>query len=73
MNAREDEKIAALLKRALPRVTEGGPSRDLWPHVLRRLDQDAVRVHWFDWALAAALVAMLLLNPEAIPVLFYFL
>jgi len=39
--------------------------------MLRRLDAQPLRVPWFDWALAAAVAAMLLLFPNAIPALLY--
>ncbi len=70
MNER-DEALKALLKRAM-----GGPAdrelrRDLWPEMLRRLERPAVRVPWWDWALAAALLLCLLLFPEIIPTVLY--
>jgi hypothetical protein len=62
-----DEALKALLKSAI-----GGPAgrqltRDLWPEMLQRLDRPSIRVPWWDWALAAALLLCLLLYPEAIP------
>ena len=62
--------------------------RDLWPAMLQRLQQpDALRAWfeqswfeqswfnqaWFDWALGAAVVALLAFFPSAIPVLLYHL
>jgi len=73
MNAQNDEKIRTLLKGAFPPVDDAGPQRDLWPAVLRRLDEEAVRVPWFDWVCAAVLAALLLVFPEVIPALFYYL
>lgn len=43
--------------------------RDLWPEVLRRVEERQVRVPWFDWALAAAATTCLLLFPRVIPAL----
>ena len=73
MNAHEEEKIRKLLKDAFPRVDDAGPSRDLWPGVLRRLDEAPARVPWYDWICAGVLVALLVLSPEIIPALFYYL
>ncbi len=70
MNER-DEALKELLQRAV-----GGPfdlelKRDLWPEMLRRLERPPVRVPWWDWALAAALLLCLLLFPETIPAVLY--
>ncbi len=70
MNQR-DVAVAELLKRAA-----GGPAdrqlrRDLWPQMRRRLDRPSVRVPWWDWALAAALLVCLLLFPETIAAVLY--
>jgi anti-sigma factor RsiW len=73
MNAQEEEKIRRLLKSALPRVVDSGPPRDLWPAVLRRLDEAPARVPWFDWVCAGVLAALFALFPEVIPALFYYL
>jgi hypothetical protein len=49
--------------------------RDLWPSMLRRIDEraKAKSIPWFDWALAAVVVAWLALYPGAIPILLYHL
>ena len=46
---------------------------DLWPAMLRRLQERPTRVPWFDWALATAAAAALLFFPEVIPALLYHL
>ncbi len=63
-----DEPTKELLKRAA-----GGPAnrelkRDLWPDMRRLLERPQVRVPWWDWVLAAALLASLFLFPETIPI-----
>lgn len=76
MNEYEQKQIAQLLKNALPPASTGAgeePRRDLWPAMLKRLDERPAAVPWFDWALLAALAAWLLFFPEAIPVLLYHL
>ncbi len=70
----DDEKeLRALLQREFPPLQNAEPPRDLWPQMLRRLDAqpEPVRIPWFDWALAAAVAAALLLFPNAIPALLY--
>jgi len=74
MNNREDDKeLRALLKQALPPVQNTELQRDLWPQMLRRLDEHQFRVPWFDWVLAAGTVAALIFFPGAIPALLYHL
>ena len=73
MNPHDDEKIRKLLQDTVPSVDDTGPPRDLWPQVLRRLDEAPARVPWFDWVLAGVLAALLVLSPEVIPALFYYL
>ena len=75
----DDERIGELLKQALPPVDPAAePARDLWPNLLRRLDEQpaapaARRQNWFDWALLAALVVFGVSFPATIPVFLYYL
>jgi hypothetical protein len=73
----EQERIAQLLKKSLPPTSSGADAelqRDLWPAMLKRLEaHPAAAVPWFDWALLAAVAALLVLFPGAIPVLLYHL
>ena len=73
MTHQDEKELQALLKREFPPFETAEPERDLWPEMLRRLDArlEPLRVPWFDWALAAAVAAMLLLFPGAIPALLY--
>jgi len=82
MNAHDEEQTKQLLKQALPPVASNAePERDLWPAVLRRLDEDAVAprcatsqpVPWFDWALLGGLVVFAVSFPATIPVFLYYL
>ena len=73
MSETNDEKMREALRRAVPPVTGPESHRDLWPEMLRRLEERPVRVPWFDWALAALLAALFFFFPEAIPVLLYHL
>jgi hypothetical protein len=67
----EERELRALLKREFPPLQDAGLQRDLWPQMLRRLDAQRVRIPWFDWALAAAVAAALVLFPDAIPAWLY--
>jgi hypothetical protein len=74
MNHQDDQQLRELLKGAIPPVNDTELKRDLWPPMLRRLDeQQPVRIPWFDWALAALVSASLLLFPGVIPALLYHL
>jgi hypothetical protein len=71
-NEQDDRDLREFLKRGLAPM-DSEPRRDLWPHVLRRLDERSARVPWLDWALLGTLALWLLLNPRAIPMLLYHL
>ena len=73
MTHQDEKELQALLKREFPPFETAELQRDLWPEMLRRLDAglEPLRVPWFEWVLAAAVAAMLLLFPGAIPALLY--
>jgi hypothetical protein len=71
MNERNDEKLRELLKEAVPPVVELRVTSDLWPQMLRRLDQRELRVSWIDWLLMGTLVVLLWFFPEAAATLLY--
>ena len=77
MNDEENsEEVKTLLRAAIAPVKDTGLRRDLWPQMLRKLDEQpslAENVPWFDWALAAILGAARFLFPGAIPALLYHL
>jgi len=75
-NKEKDSEIKVLLKSAVAPVRDAELRRDLWPQMLRKLDEQPFRVAhfpWFDWALAAILGASLFFFPGAIPALLYHL
>ena len=80
-NKENNKEIEALLKAAIAPVQDTDLRRDLWPQMLRELDERPSSadpapmndVPWFDWALAAILSAVLFLFPGAIPALLYHL
>jgi hypothetical protein len=73
MNEREMEEVKKLLKEAVPPMKDAELGRDLWPAMLQRLAQPAVRVPWWDWALLAGSGLLLWFFPGMIPALLYHL
>ncbi len=76
MNEQDQERIKQLLRETMQPITgQAGASlrHDLWPAMLKRLEARPTKVPWFDWALLAALSALLVFFPGAIPVLLYHL
>lgn len=72
MNDHDERELRAVLKGNVPRA-RAELRRDLWPAMLRRLEEQPRRVAWIDWALAATIASLLLLFPKAIPLLMYHL
>jgi hypothetical protein len=68
----DDRRLQHLLRAALPPAADHGPSRDLWPLVVSRI-QAPMRRSWLDMSLAAAVAVVLLLFPEWLLVLAYHL
>jgi hypothetical protein len=72
-NEENNKEMKELLKQAIVPVMDTELRRDLWPQMLRKLDEQPSPVPWFDWALAAILSALLLVFPNVIPALLYHL
>jgi hypothetical protein len=76
MSNEEINKLKELLKQAVTPVQGSELRRDLWPQMLRKLEERPLPIHnvpWFDWALASLAIAALLFFPGIIPALFYHL
>jgi hypothetical protein len=86
MNAHDENRMKELLKQAVPPVAaDAEPERDLWPAMLRRLDEEPVParhtslvramqwVPWFDWALVGGLAVFAISFPATIPVFLYYM
>jgi hypothetical protein len=76
MSNEEINNVKELLKQAVAPMQDTELRRDLWPQMLRRLEEQPLPIHniaWFDWALASLAAAALLLFPGVIPALFYHL
>ena len=73
MNNEDQNGMMNLLRQSMPPVDAAAePARDLWPAMLRRLDQRAAPP-WFDWALVAGLGVCAVASPAWLPVILYFL
>ena len=66
----DEQQIQAMLKRAFP-PSDTELRRDLWPDMLRRIDQHSRAVPWYDWLLIAAAAALVFALPRLLPVLLY--
>jgi hypothetical protein len=76
MSNEEIDNAKELLKQAVTPVQGTELRRDLWPQMLRKLEEQPLPIHhvpWFDWALASLAIAALLFFPGIIPALFYHL
>ena len=74
MNQQDDRELRDFLKQSIAPVKDAELRRDLWPQMLKRLEQQQpIRVPWFDWALAAVAGAALFFFPGVIPALLYHL
>ena len=61
---REQEEVRAALQRTFP-AAENELRRDLWPAMLRRMEeQTGPAVPWYDWALAGGVLAMAVFFPK---------
>ena len=71
MSTEPNEKLRNLLRAAMPPPDAPELGRDLWPGMLRKLDERPVRASWVDWALAAVAGASLFVVPDTILTLLY--
>ena len=61
------------LKDALPPVKDLELEHELWPAMRRRIDEQTIRVPVWDWALIAAVLALIAIYPQGALVLLYHL
>jgi len=73
MNDHNDNKLRDLLREAFRPPVNAGGERDLWPRMLRKLDQGNGQRPWLDWILAGLAGAWILVFPQVIPSLLYHL
>lgn len=68
------ERLARLLRAAMPPHLDGTLEPDLWPQMLRRLEQSpAPAFGWPEWLLAAAIALVCVLHPDSVALLLYHL
>ena len=75
-NEQINNEVKELLKRAVAPVPDAELRRDLWPQMLRKLDEQPSppsTIPWLDWALVAIVSAVLIFFPGSIPALLYHL
>ena len=68
----DDERLEGLLRAALRRPAVRGPSRDLWPLIVKRSRAQA-EWSWLDLGIAALVVVVLLTRPGWLWLLAYHL
>jgi hypothetical protein len=75
MNAgdRDLDFVRAQLRAALPPCHALALETDLWPRMLRRLEEAPARFGWFEAALAGLIALTLAVFPGLIPALLYHL
>ncbi len=68
-----DDDLIRSLHAAVPKWSDDQPPGDLWPRMLRRVDQAPPRFGWLEAILLAALVALFVIYPDIVPVLLWHL
>ena len=68
----DDDGLRQLLRSALPLPADQGPSGDLWPLVVRRIETPPAW-SWLDMSLAATVAVALLMFPDGLFLLAYHL
>jgi hypothetical protein len=66
------EFVRGYLKSAMP-PWPGDLNRDLWPDMLRRIQEAPAAFGWFEAALLAAILASVVAVPEFLPVILFHL
>jgi hypothetical protein len=61
----EEQQIRAALQQAFPQPDQE-LGRDLWPRMAERLESRKLMVPWYDWTLAAGLVAAVFVFPKLV-------
>lgn len=71
MTEPNNDKLRQLLRKTIAPV-DSELKRDLWPQMLRRMEEPASQFGWLDWAMTGVLAVSLALFPEMIPLLLYY-
>lgn len=68
MNENNDDELKSMLRAAFAAPQKGAElERDLWPRMLRRMEQPTAGPAWLDWVLAAVAGGWLVAFPQVIP------
>jgi len=70
---RELDFVRRQLKSALPSWTDAELKVDLWPRMLRRLDEPPVTLGWFESILLGLVALTFAIFPELLPAILYHL
>lgn len=73
MNHDDETRLRESLREAFRPPPAGELTRDLWPAMLRQLEERQTRRSWIDWALAGLAMSWILVFPQAIPALLFHL
>jgi hypothetical protein len=65
--------VRSQLKSALPPLNDAELNVDLWPRMLRRLEEAPVTFGWFETILAGLVAVAFLIFPELVPAMLYHL
>jgi hypothetical protein len=65
----DDSKLERLLRQAYAPTPQ--VQGDLWPAMERRMLSPPRRVHWSEWAMIVAALALLGATPSIVPLLLY--
>lgn len=68
----DEEEIRKALRAAFSPV-DTELHRDLWPAMLRRMEEPALKIPWYDWALAGGLAGATVFFPRLILLFAYHL
>ena len=71
MSEEDLKEMGERLRSSMRPVENAELRRDLWPEVLKKMEERSVRVPWFDWVLLAGFAAAVLLFPRLLPALLY--
>lgn len=71
MTKLNDQQAVELLKKHIRPMQDAELRHDLWPVMLRRLDQRSVVLSLFDLVLLAVLLVVMIFWPHSITGLFY--
>ena len=72
-NDRELEFVRKPLRAALPPLSEAQLQTDLWPRMLRRLEDTPVTFGWFESMLVALVAITFAIFPELLTAMLYHL